>query len=74
MADKITFSEYRSQCLKILWKEELDLFGMDSRAIIENPNFSTWRVDDICAENWKKNRLFLECVADLTGYIKEEVL
>lgn len=62
------FTEYRSKALKGLWK----LFERDY--VCRAHNFSTWRIDDICAGHWKHNYELSLCVAALSNYLTKDLL
>ena len=64
----MNFTEYRSKCIKKLWK----IFEADY--VCRLPGFSTWRIDDICANHWKHEYSIKLCVEQLTEYLKNDVL
>jgi hypothetical protein len=69
------FTEFRSKSLKALWKALWDDSESGQRYVCNQPAFSTWRVDDICANQWKGNDSDISgCVQELTHYIQTEVL
>jgi hypothetical protein len=67
------FTEYRSKCLKAMWKGLKEHATFDY--VTRQPHFSTWRVDDICANQWRASDTDITgCVQELIHYIKAEVL
>lgn len=66
----MSFTEYRSKSLKALWKK----YNMDYVVRLHNFHFSSWRVDDICANNWKHNNPIHYCVSVLADYLVDELL
>lgn len=68
------FSKYRSLVSKALWDDVHKTLGKTRMYIVKRSTFSTWRFDDIVANNWKANNSIAECVYRLLEYIKEYVL
>lgn len=64
----MSYSEYRSQCIKLLWAK-YDILGVASL-----PTFSRFRIDDICAEHWKTDGpVIIDCVLELENYLANEL-
>ena len=65
------FAKYRSLSLKLLWPKveaELNLTQEDTCRLAK---FSTWEIDNICANNWKANNPTEVCAGMLFDYIEE---
>ena len=63
----MTFTTYRSKSLKTLWTK----FDMDY--VCRLRGFSTWRMDDICADHWRAGSEIFDCVKALESYLTEEL-
>jgi hypothetical protein len=42
--------------------------------IVRIQAFSSWRIDDICANHWKSGSDFDPCVEEMDHYIRTELL
>jgi hypothetical protein len=65
------YTEYRSKCLKELWPKVRDKYLCDERNIINQPKFSCWTIDNVCAVNWKNENPISVCVSVLMDFIDE---
>lgn len=68
----MNFTEYRSFCLKNLWIE-LQGEGITEQWVCCQQNFSTWRIDDICAIHWKADNPKEVCIHELYAYVIDEI-
>lgn len=64
----ISFTEYRSQTLKTLWTK----FNGDY--VVRQQGFSTWRVDNICANHWKLGVEVFDCVLAMERYLVDDLM
>lgn len=67
----MNFTEYRSKSLKLLWPKYYEQYDIDERNLVRQPRFSTWKVDDICANCWRNNCPIDFCVELLFNYLQE---
>lgn len=65
------FAKYRSISLKLLWPEVYKEFGLEQEDVCRRPKFSTWEIDNICANNWKADNPEGICAKELFDYIEE---
>ena len=70
---KTGFSQYRSNSLKRLWSRVKKELGLERIAVGAIEEFSTWEVDDICANNWRPDNPVEVCVGVLLEYIDDIV-
>lgn len=63
----ITFSEYRVKCLLLLWAK------YDILSVASLPCFSRFRIDNICAEHWKRDDVFIDCVLELEHHLVNDL-
>lgn len=63
------YSQFRSKCVRELWK----IHSMEH--VVFQQSFSTWRIDDICANHWRANQTDTAgCIKELDYYVRAEVL
>ena len=65
------FSDYRSKALKALWPKYYNQYDKAIRNLIRQPQFSTWAIDNICANCWKNDCPIDFCVEMLFDYLQE---
>ena len=70
---KSNFPTYRKDALKALWRS-LKRYGYAKDWIIRQTTFSTWKVDEICANNWRDEKQIAVCAYELVQYVKDYVL
>ena len=64
----LSFTEYRSQVLKTMWTK----FNRDY--VCQQLGFSTWRVDNICANHWKLGVEVFDCVLAMERYLVDDLM
>ena len=68
------FSEYRSKSFKAVWSRIHDETEYSDYHVCRMPGFSTWEMDDICADNWANANPVGVCVSTLFSYIVDDVI
>jgi len=65
------FTEYRSQALEALRPRTEKSLQWPKKSICRSAKFSTWEVDNICANCWRADNPIGFCTAMLFDYCEE---